>query len=234
MRTQSSLGAVIFSSLLAAACGTAKPASQRPPASVPTTQLPTPQPNNGLYAADEALRDALSGPWEYLGTGPWQSTERTQACAFRNQRVIVVNVYCTLEDSEAFRLEVFSPQRGVARIYAESKGAVSARMRPDYFTFMVESEPAPGPGTGVPPVTLAMSFQELQAHDQRRYVADLPACYAGTKFNQEQAGCLGALQARAPEWAARNRAFLQQASSDWYHVVQQMRGLATQYGTEPK
>lgn len=224
---------ILFSSLLAVACGTAKPAQPKPATSVPTSQAPLPTAST-LYAADDALRDVLSGPWEYLGTGPWKSTERTHACAFRNQRVIVVNVYCTIEDSQAFRLEVFSPHRGLARIYAESNSAVSGRTRPDYFTFVVESEPPAGPGTGVPPLTLAMSFQELQAYDQLRYVADLPACYAGSKFNQDESGCLGALQARAPEWAARNRAFLQNASSDWYHVVHQMRELATRYGMEPK
>ena len=92
----------------------------------------------------------LSGPWEYLGTGPWHSTERTHACAFRNQRVIVVNVYCTLEDTQAFRVEVFSPQRGMTRIYAESRGAVSAGLRPDYFTFKAESEPPRGPRRACP------------------------------------------------------------------------------------
>ena len=52
-----------------------------------------------LYLLDEALQDALSGPWEYLGTGPWHGNARAPACAYRNARVLVVNVYCTAQGS---------------------------------------------------------------------------------------------------------------------------------------
>ncbi len=195
---------------------------------------PEPAPVHDLYSAEDALGDVRSGPLEYLGTGEWHSAERARACVFRNQRVIVVNVYCTLSDTEAFRLEIFSPQRGVARIYAEANGPLSARGRPDYFTFMVENEPAPAAELGLAQVNLSMSLPELRAYDERRYAAYLPACYAGTKFNQEQAGCLGPLRERARAYAAINRGFLQRPGADWYALVREMRALAQRYGVEPK
>src|SRR5436190_10345241 len=141
--------------LLAAACGTSKP-SQHPAApqttggfQVSTRQQPPARPK-GLYSAREALRDALSGDLEYIGTGRWPGVERSRACAFRNQRVVIVNAYCTLNEVNAFRIDVHSPERGSVRIYAEANGAISARQRRDYFTFTVESSPPPGSAAHLP------------------------------------------------------------------------------------
>lgn len=222
-----------LSLLLLAACATASrsaaPAAPAASASY-ATQTPAAQPATGLYAPDEALRDALSGPLEYVGTGQWHGSNRTTACAFRNQRVLIVNVYCTLTETQAFRVDVFSPTRGRVRIYAEAKGTVSSNMRQNYFTFMAESEPPPRPETYVPPLTLAMSFQQLQTYEERRYSAYLPACYGGVELQRPKGGCLGALKGRDNEWTTRNRSFLDYANQDWYQVVRQMRALATKYG----
>jgi hypothetical protein len=223
------------SALLAVACGTAvKPAegpamakAKPPSAQVPASARPAP---SSLYAADEALRDALSGPWEYVGTGPWPGNRRAHACAFRNERVLVVNAYCTTSDVQAFRVDVFSPRRGRVRIYAESSGAVSAHARREYFTFMAESEPPPGPEARLPALSLSMSFPELRDYDEKRYAAFLPACYGGTQLNEDRGGCLGALAPRASEWAKQNRTFLAYASDDWHRVVREMRALAVRYG----
>jgi hypothetical protein len=129
---------------------------------------------------------------------------------------------------------VYSPERGRVRIYAESKGPVSTFTRTDYFTFTAESEPPPGPDARLPPVSLAMSFDELSAYDARRYKAFLPACYGGVELSRDKSGCLGSLAAKKGEWTAQNGAFLQRASSDWYRVVREMRSLATRYGKEPE
>jgi hypothetical protein len=227
---------LLLSSLLAAACSTTARPTQRPARSASTvTSVPViPEaPAEGLYAPDDALRDVLSGPLEYLGTGPWPGTNRTQACAFRNQRVVVVNVYCTLSEAQAFRVDVYSPTRGRARVYAEAKAPLSARRRGDYFTFTAESEPAPGPGAPLPKLSLAMSFNQLRAYDEQRYNAYLPACYGGVELSRKRGGCLSTLAPRAGEWAARNRAFLERANDDWYRVVRDMRALASRYGREP-
>lgn len=190
------------------------------------------RPSTGLYAAPEALSDALSGRWEYLGTGRWPGINRAHACAFRNDRVLMVNAYCTITETPAFRVDVYSPERGRVRIYAEANGPVSVRTRADYFTFRAESEPRPGPDASLPGVALTMSFEELRAYDRERYAAFLPVCFGGEERHRRQQGCLGPLSTRVDEWGARNRHFLEHASHDWYRLVQQMRDMAVRHGKE--
>jgi hypothetical protein len=219
--------------LWAAGCATSKPVERPMPPALVAGQKPGPAPERGLYSAEEALRDVLSGELQYIGTGRWPGIERSRACAFRNQRVVIVNAYCTLNEAQAFRIDVYSPTRGRVRIYAEANGAVSVRQRADYFSFMVESGQPPGPETRIPPLTLSMSYEELRQYEQRRYDAFLPGCFGGDQNDRNVGGCLGTLKPRHGEWAARNRAFLQRANADWYRVIRQMRSLATQYGVHP-
>jgi hypothetical protein len=202
-------------------------------APVTTTALPVPV-VEGLYAADEALRDALSGPWQHVGTGRWPGINRMYACAFRNARVLVVNVYCGTTDVRAFRVDVYSPTRGRVRIYAEASGPIVTRLRQQYFTFMAESEPPPGPETHMAPLALTMSFAELRRYDEQRYRAYLPACFGGQEHQRAHGACVGALATRGSEWASQNRSFLDGANSDWYRVVREMRVLAARYGKDPK
>ena len=155
------------------------------------------------------------------------------ACAFRNQRVLVVNAYCSITEPNAFRVDVYSPTRGRVRIYAETRGPLSTRTRPDYFTFMAESEPPPAPTAGLPQLGLTLSFAQLRAYDERRYEAFLPACYAGTDFHRSRQGCLGPLASRQAEWTQANREFLQHANGDWYRLVRELRSVAMRHGREP-
>jgi hypothetical protein len=157
-----------------------------------------------------------------------------QACAFRNARVFIVNVYCTITEQQAFRIDVYSPTRGRLRIYAESKGPVSAHTRREYFTFTAETEPPPGPASGLRPLALNMSFPELRDYDEDRYEAYLPACHGGTELDKPKSGCLEPLASRAPEWAAQSRGFLERPNDDWYRVIREMRELAVRYGKEPE
>ncbi len=219
--------------VLAAACAAPRPREQQPlsrPPAFEWREPVTPIVPRGLYSAEEALHDTLSGDLEYIGTGRWPGVERSRACAFRNQRVVIVNAYCTLYEQPAFRLEVYSPDRGRVRIYAEATGAVSNRQRRDYFTFMVESSPTPSSEAHVPPLTLAMPYEELRGYEQRRYEAFLPSCYGGEQNQRNVGGCIGSLGPRASEWDAQNRAFLERANDDWYRVIRQLRTLAARYG----
>jgi hypothetical protein len=214
---------------------------QRPATREPTVQearptpvvAPAPARPSHLYAADEALRDVLSSELQYVGTGRWPGIERSKACAFRNARVLAVHVYCTLIETNAFRIEVFSPERGRVRLYAEASGPLSGRDRNGYFTFMAESGPPPGPETRLRPLTLAMSYQELRAYEQSRYDAYLPGCFAGVQNRRSQVGCLGPLAPQKEQWAARNRPFLERPNADWYRVLRQLRSLAALYGANP-
>ena len=111
--------------LLAAGCAMPRSVEPRPP-DRPTIAEPAPvavaEPQNYLYDADEALRDVLSGELQHVGTGRWPGVERSRACAFRNERVLIVNVYCTLNETPALRLEVYSPERGRVRISENRRG----------------------------------------------------------------------------------------------------------------
>lgn len=220
--------------LLAAACGMSRTSVRPPPRATPSAaRTEEPVGREGMYSAQGALRDVLSGELEYVGTGRWPGVERLRACAFRNQRVVVVNAYCSLYEQPAFRIEVYSPQRGRVRIYAETRGVVSARLRRDYFTFMVEGSPPPTAAARLPQFSLNMPYEELRRYEQQRYDAFLPSCFAGEQNERAVAGCLGALAARQGEWAADNRAFLDNANEDWYQVVHKLRALARRYGVEP-
>jgi hypothetical protein len=187
-----------------------------------------PPEDNGLYSAEQAVADALSGPLTFIGTGSWYGIARTHACAYRNERVLVVNVYCTSKDLKAFRVDVFSPRRGRVRIYAEARSPISALRRDRYFTFKAETEPAPGRDAGLSPLTLAMSFAELQAYEKARYERFLPSCYGGVELDKPQGGCLGELAPRAAEWAERNDGFLARPPDDWYRLMQDLRARAAQ------
>jgi hypothetical protein len=222
--------------ILFAACGTSKPVEQPPPrptGGVGFRTSTTKAAPKGLYSAQEALSDILSGELEYIGTGRWPGVERSRACAFRNQRVVVVNAYCTLNEVNAARIDVYSPQRGSVRIYAETSGALSQRQRRDYYTFTVESSPPPSAAAHLPPLTLAMPYEDLRRYEQQRYEGFLPGCFGGEKNDQPVGNCLGELAPRRAEWAAQNQAFLERASNDWYRVIRQMRTLAARYGVHP-
>jgi hypothetical protein len=224
--TSMSMVACIGASVLA------RPARAKAPATT-AAQTSLPRPVEGLYAVDEALRDALSSPWQHVGTGRWPGISRMYSCAFRNERVLIVNVYCGTTAVRAFRVDIYSPERGRVSIYAEASGPIVARTRHQYFTFMAESEPQPGPEAHMPALALTMSFAQLRAYDKQRYGAYLPACYGGQQHARLRGACLGALAARSSEWAQRNRPFLERASDDWYRVVREMRALAGHHGKDP-
>ena len=229
---------VVFLGMLAIGCaavrspGATDLARESAAPAVPSAPVreAAPARSEGPYPLDEALKDALSGPWEHLGTGPWYGNSRTHACAYRNTRVIVVNVYCASKEPQAFQIDVYSPTRGWVRIYAEAKVPVSTVRRRGYFSFNAEAQPPPRPEAGVPPLALTMSFAELRRYERRRYERFLPACYGGVEIHRPQSGCLGDLAPHAAKWAARNKAFLEHPPDDWYHVVRELRALAGKHG----
>jgi hypothetical protein len=237
---QALMGRKWLVALLALGCAkvtapeTPAPAPEFVPAPVPAPPVVPERKPTGVYSLNEALGDALSGPWTYIGTGPWTGNQRVRACAYRNERVLVVNVYCTIKEVKAFRVDVFSPTQGRVRIYAEAKAPVSTVTRREYFTFTAESEPPPGPRARLPPVTLTMSFAELLDYDGRRYQAFLPSCYGGVEVHRRQGGCLRELAGRASEWAETNRSFLKEPPADWYRIVTELRALARQHGQDPQ
>ena len=233
------LWVVLFFAYVAPGCVGTRTAYREPPpeAPPPATALaplpPAAQRPGNMYALDEALADALSGPLHYIGTGPWQGIQRLHACAYHNDRVLVVDVYCAVTPPKAARIDIYSPTRGHARLYAEAKAPVSGLDRRDYFSFVGETQPAPLRRVGLPPIRLPMSLPELQAYEQQRYKSFLPACYGGVEVHRAQGGCLGDLASHAVDWSRENRAFLKQPPQGWYRLLAELRALATQHGRDP-
>ncbi|HEX5659255.1 MAG TPA: hypothetical protein VFX59_18805 [Polyangiales bacterium] len=213
--------------LLLVACGVGRRA-ERPEAAPPDrVSVPTPAPAQGLYGAEEALRDALATPLQHVGTGTWPGIRRMFACAFQNDRVLVVSVYCSPTDRQALRVVIYSPQRGRVSIYAEAKGGVSSRQRADYFTFMVESEPSDRA------LSLPLAFEALRAYEEQRSAAYPAQCYGGQELSTPRGGCLGALAPQSAAFTRQNGRFLERASDDWYRLVRDLRVLAVHHGREP-
>jgi hypothetical protein len=216
--------------LLVSGCGSRRQPGQR---ALPVHPVPAKSaaPSSLLYGADEALSDVLSSPWQYVGTGPWPGISRMYACAFYNERVVLVNVYCGSSERHAFRLEVYSPARGHARLYAETRGPLSASRAQDYFTFMVESEP---PLRAVPlPRGGTLTFEALRRYEEQRYGAYQPACFIGRELSRARNGCLGTLAAEEPAFRGQNRAFIAQGSSAFERVIRELGRLAQRHGKEP-
>jgi hypothetical protein len=220
--------------LLLAACTASTAPPHRPPAALPPEPVQEPSPQLGLYTVDEALKEALSGTLEYVGTGRWPGIERSFSCAFRNERVVVVNAYCTRREATALRIDIYSPGRGRVRLYAEAKGPISQRERAQYFSFVAATEPPAGPETPVGHIGLKMGFDALRGYEQRRYDAYLPACFAGKQNGQPTKGCLGTLSSHTAPWAAANHDFLAHPSADYHRLVRILRELATRYGKDPR
>lgn len=176
----------------------------------------------------------MQGRWEYLGTASWPGNNRTDACVFRNDKVIIVNVYCTVTETPAFRAEIFSPEHGRIRLYAEAERGVSRQQRSGYFTFMIESEPPPGPGASVLPLDLGMPLSELRLRESQRYDAFLPSCYSGVQHGRLQTGCLDSLAPKKAAFAEENASFVEQANNNWYQLVKILRRLSVRYGRDPR
>src|SRR5687768_14632844 len=140
------LWVVLLIAGIATGCASERPTSRPPPRVVAppvarrSPPAPVARPRPGLYALDEALADALSGPLQYIDTGPWHNIQRLHACAYHNDRVVVVNVYCSVKETTAARIDIYSPTRGYVRLYAEASAPISQLNRRDYFSFKGDSQ----------------------------------------------------------------------------------------------
>jgi hypothetical protein len=213
----------------AAGCFTDPPPTQNP--TPPVVNEPPPRPAGDLpYPLDEAVADALASPLTHVATGPWFGIYRVDACMYRNDRVLVVDVYCTTKEMSSFRVDVFSPTRGRVTIYAEATKPISTLTRADYFTFKAEVEPA----TNIPRITLDMPLTRLRAADEARYKKTGPACWGGIEIVYRAARptgqCRGELEPKGAAWSDRNLPFLTHANGDWYRLVRELRAQAVTNG----
>jgi hypothetical protein len=224
-------GLVAACALVACYRDATRPPPSAPPSAAIDQHAPLvvePRRDGALYALDEALADVLSGPLEHVGTGPWFGLFRINACAYRNQRVFVVNIHCTTKEMKAFSIVVLSPTRGRAAIYAEAERPISQLDRRDYFTFKAEAQPPPD--ASLPRLSLDGSYDQLTAWDEKRYYKWIPGCFGGVEIRRPLAGCLQQLESHKRAWQERNQGFFDDPPAEWYRIVREMRARAVRDG----
>jgi len=190
-----------------------------------------------LYAPAEAIADALSGPLEHVGTGPWHGIFQIQSCAYRNDRVLVVDVYCTRKEIHSAGLVVFHPRRGRATFYAEARAPISTIDRSRYLQWKIEVEDPPTEQQLSPGVRTDMTFAELTGYDAARYSLSLPSCFGALKRSSGKALVVdpgGGCRRKTPEveraWAEALRALLAEPPAGWAPLLKELRRLAREHG----
>lgn len=178
-----------------------------------------------LYTVTEAFEDVASGPLVFIGTGEWFGNYSIKGCAYHNDRVIVVNQYCTVKEQPAFGFIVISPTRGHVDIYVEADSAISTIYRATYATFRVESEPVV-PGD---PIAVDVAYADLRAWDERRYNAHVPGCWSG-----DTDGCARGAEPRLAAWLPSTKEFLTAPPQAFYDLVKDMHARAVRDSRRPK
>ena len=172
-----------------------------------------------FYSALDALADVESGPLKHIGTGAWPGNYSIKACAYRNERVLVVDGYCTHKEQPAFRLVVLSPTRGRVDIYAEADKPISGLKRADYQTFYVDTEPAITDAT-LPAISLALTYAQLTDWEQKNY---------DHRIRGGQVCSTGIASCADPAWLEPAKAFVADPPEAWYRIIHDLR---TRAGTD--
>jgi hypothetical protein len=179
-------GAVL--AVAVAACAVA-PASSPVPAGAPARTAPTrsssakvaPPPSAvapvvagpALYALDEALADVAASPLVFMGKYGIPGLHRIMGCTYKNDRVFVVDLYCTDKEMTTFSVAIISPTRGRVTFYAEADQPISKlRARADYVdAFRADIKP-PDPRISLAPRAAVRGRRVVtsrpgQLHDRR-------------------------------------------------------------------
>ena len=99
-----------------------------------------------LYTPQEALTDALSEPFKFVGyfMPKYSESQKYPTCLFKNSKVLVVSSYCVSQNVPAGSVLIFNvdPTRGYARIYTEIQDMnrdISTASRSDYLEFILST-----------------------------------------------------------------------------------------------
>jgi len=184
---------------------------------VPETVSATP-----LYPPEEALADALSSPLRLISLRQTDPNDVPE-CAYRNQKVLVLNAYCTTREIQATGITIIHPERGHVHLYAEAKEPISKLTREDYDNWKFSThDPLPG-------ARLDMTFEELLQHDDRRQRLRDHACYAGIQMSPN-----GACWKKTPEfeawWATLYKPLLKNPPARWNELIRVLRKRAVKDG----
>lgn len=184
------------------------------------------------YPPADAITDALSGPLEYIGTGSWPGIFQIPSCAYRNARVVVIDVYCTRKEINTFSVLVYHPERGRVQLYAEARAPISTLERGQYVIWKAHSDELPA----TPALALSATREQLTAYEERRNALNLPGCWA-EHWTQAPPGrsmppgrCYKKTKEVEAAWNPVGDAFLQTPPEGWYPLVKTIRALAERHG----
>jgi hypothetical protein len=217
--------------VLLAACYRSKPPPRMTPIEHPTATKGE-KATTQLYTMEEALADALSGPLQWVGTGEWFGLFHVYSCVYRNERVFVVNIYCTkTKEKRAFGMVVLSPTRGRAYIYAEAEKPISGIKRAEYITYKIDAEPAVV-DEKLAKLELSYTWAQLRQWDEIRYYRYAPGCFAGFEIRRPQNGCMQQLKHFERSWPESNRELIANPTPAWYQLVSDFRARAKREGRD--
>ena len=189
-----------------------------------------------MYSPFEALADVAAAPLQHVGTTVWPGIFEIPSCVYRNDRVVVVDVYCTTNEMNSASLLVLHPKRGRVRVYAEDRSPISTIARGGYLHWKLESEEPPPAGKIQPPLALGMNLAELVAYEKRRYDLSPPACWVsrwtgarpGSPSPPSDAQCRRKTPEAARAWSAATVGF-GQPPDVWYSLLAEFRALARKH-----
>jgi hypothetical protein len=204
-----------------------------------------------LYAPADAIADASAGRLEHIGTGVWPGIFQIPSCVYRNDRVIVVDVYCTLKEINSFSIIVFHPTRGRVKVYAEARAPISTLERHQYLQWKAQAADPPRADQVARPLRTTMTFAEIIKYEEEHYKADLPGCWIDSwsartfppdtpphvikSFEKTRAAsgrgqCRRKTAAAEAAWTPMAAAFERDPPTEWYPLVKRLRDLARRHG----
>lgn len=202
----------------AAARAAARTRATAEPAASPAPRAPRAPPAAArLYLPDEAIADATSGPLEIVGVGGWPGAFRRLSCVYRNARVFVVDERCSDPRAPSdLVVQVLSPTRGRATIFAEGSGPIGAARRPDYRSLGAAITAPSDP----PALAVSMGYEEVVAAETDAPGRVRATCSATTQ--RPQGSCSKGGPTTPEAFAASAAPFLREPPAAWYDLV---RGL---------
>jgi hypothetical protein len=180
-----------------------------------------------LYPPDEALADALASPLKHLGTGVWPGRYKIPSCVYRNEKVLVLDSFCTIREMNPTTVWIFHPERGIAIFSATGdRGALVSQVKRNQYEQWTFASLDPYPG-----MDLTFGFEELTDWEKRRSVFSRGSCSAAlVTTSPTRATC----SFKTPEieewWQGYYRPMLDEAPTGWYELIKRLRKLAPRYG----
>ncbi|HYH97341.1 hypothetical protein [Hyalangium sp.] len=181
---------------------------------------PTPT-STPLYPPAEAIADALSGPLvPMVGDTGFGPNERLPDCFYRNDRVIVINRYCSKREINTTGIQIMHPERGVLYFYAEARAPISSITREDYEQWRIEvRDPLPG-------LRVDSALAEVLQWMHRRTREAQQVCWTGFgSSGGVPTGCHYKTPEIKQAWMDAHNALLKSPPPGWYELVREMRGL---------